>query len=404
VEVRLTPGDRLNAISSLEERLVLGLSSGTSHDGIDTVLVRIGGHGDSIVLESVGFATVPFGAGLRERIARAGWAAAPEINSLNFDLGEAFAAAALGLLNECGVEPSLVNLIGSHGQTVHHLPPSPGRGGATLQLGEPDVIARRTGIPTVADFRTADVAAGGSGAPLVPLVDWLLFRTPGAPRVLLNIGGIANLTWVTERLEDVVAFDTGPGNALLDEIVRSVTGRVDAIDEEGALARSGAPVEAAVDAFLEHPYFSATPPKSTGKETFGREAADRLAGLVLEGRGLDSVSEDELPDLLATAALVTARSVFDASQRLPGKPARVIVSGGGLSNRAIMDSLEELFAPVPVVGLGEGEGAEGMNPDAKEAVAFAVLADRTVAGLPGNVPAATGAAESVVLGKLSMGT
>jgi anhydro-N-acetylmuramic acid kinase len=399
----LTPGERLNAIASLEERLVLGLSSGTSHDGIDAALVRIRGRGDDIDVELLISTCAPMTAGVRDRVARSAWSAAPELNRLNFDLGEAFATAALSLLSDGGIDPVDVHLVGSHGQTVYHEPPTVGRSGATMQLGEPDVIARRTGIPTVADFRTADVAAGGSGAPLVPLVDWLLFRKEGEARLLLNIGGIANLTWVTERLEDVVAFDTGPGNALIDEIVRAVTGRAGAIDEGGAIASSGKAVSAAVDTFLEHPYFSIAPPKSTGKETFGREAAERLSDLVLEGRGLDSVSENELPDLLATAVAVTARSIRDGARHLPGDATGVIVSGGGLSNRAIMQSLKELFAPTPVVGLGEGEGALGLDPDAKEAVAFAVLADRAVAGLPGNVPAATGAKEGVVLGKLSMG-
>jgi anhydro-N-acetylmuramic acid kinase len=398
----LTPGDRLNSISSLDERLVLGLSSGTSYDGIDAALVAIRGHGDDIEVELLAFECVLFAPALHERIARSAWAAAPELNRLNFDLGEAFAAAALVFLNEHGRAPSDVHIIGSHGQTVYHEPPSNVHRGATLQLGEADVIAARTGVVTVADFRTADVAAGGSGAPLVPLVDWLLFRSPGESKILLNIGGIANITHVTECLQDVVAFDTGPGNSLIDDIVRTVTGRDDSIDEGGAIALSGEVREDAVGAFLEHPYFSMVPPKSTGKETFGHEAACRLAGLVHPGRTLDGLGEEDLPDLLATAAAVTARAVRAGADHLSGSPGGVIVSGGGLSNGAIMRELARLFAPVPVTGLGEGQGAEGMAPDAKEAVAFAVLADRTVAGLPGNVPAATGASRAVVLGKLSL--
>jgi len=398
----LTPGDRLNAITSLNERLVLGLSSGTSIDGIDVALVAIRGHGDDVEVELLASDCVLFAPALHGRIARSAWAAAPELNRLNFDLGEAFAAAALVFLGAQGREPSDIHLIGSHGQTVYHEPPSAGCGGATLQLGEADVIATRTGVLTVADFRTADVAAGGSGAPLVPMVDWLLFRSPGESRILLNIGGIANMTYVTEHLDDVVAFDTGPGNALIDDIVRTVTGRDDAIDEGGAIALSGTVNEAAVNAFLEHPYFAAAPPKSTGKETFGHEAAARLASLVCPGSALDGLSSGELPGLLATAAAVTARSIRAGADHLSGDPARVLVSGGGLANAAIMRELARAFDPCPVAGLGAGEGAEGIDPDAKEAVAFAVLADRTVAGLPGNVPAATGALRPVVLGKLSL--
>ena len=401
----MTPGERLHAIASLDERFVIGLSSGTSFDGIDAALVRITGRGEDIRVELLSFVCVAFEPALRERIARSGGSDAPELTRLNFDVGEAFAAAALDLADGSGRGISDIHLIGSHGQTVYHEPPSGGRSGATLQIGEADVIARRTGVVTVADFRTADVAAGGSGAPLVPLVDWLLFRKRGEARVLLNIGGIANLTYVTERLEDVLAFDTGPGNALLDELVRAATGRLDAIDAGGARALRGTPDAAAAEAFLAHPYFAAAPPKSTGKEMFGPEAARRLAELVHPGRDIAQLADDQLSDLLATAVSVSARSIRAAVKFLPADPSRVIVSGGGLKNRAMMSELALLFDPCPVVGLGEAgaDGEPGMDPDAKETVAFAVLADRAIAGEPGNVPAATGASGAVVLGKLSMG-
>lgn len=402
----MTPGEKLQAIASLDERVVIGLSSGTSFDGIDAALVRINGHGDTIRAELLSFDCVAFEPTLRERIARSGGSKAPELTRLNFDIGEAFAAAALTLAAGSGHAISKIHLIGSHGQTVYHDPPAAGRSGATLQIGEADVIARRTGVVTVADFRTADVAAGGSGAPLVPLVDWLLFRKPGETPLLLNIGGIANMTCVTERLEDVLAFDTGPGNALIDELVRAATGLPDVIDDGGARALRGTSDAAAAEAFLAHPYFASAPPKSTGKETFGSEAAARLAELVHPGTNIAQLTEDQLSDLLATAVSVSARSIRDAVRFLPVDPARVIVSGGGLKNLALMNELALLFGPCPVIGLGEAgaDGAPGMNPDAKEAVAFAVLADRSVAGAPGNVPAATGASMPVVLGKFSMGT
>ncbi len=401
----MTPGEKLHAIASLDERLVIGLSSGTSFDGIDAALVRINGRGDDIRAELLSFVCVAFEPALRERIARSRGNKAPELTRLNFDVGEAFAAAALTLVAGSGRGISEVHLIGSHGQTVYHDPPAANRSGATLQIGEADVIARRTGLVTVADFRTADVAAGGSGAPLVPLVDWLLFRRGGEALLLLNIGGIANMTCVTERLEDVLAFDTGPGNALIDELVRAATGLPDAIDVGGARALQGTPEAAAADAFLAHPYFASTPPKSTGKETFGSEAAVRLAELVHPGRNIAQLTQDQLSDLLATAVSVSARSIRDAARFLPADPSRVIVSGGGLKNLALMRELALLFDPCPVVGLGEAgaDGATGFDPDAKEAMAFAVLADRAVAGEPGNVPAATGASGPVVLGKFSFG-
>ncbi len=403
----MTLGEKLQRIAFREERLVIGLSSGTSCDGIDAALVSIRGRGDEVAVELLSFKCVPYEPSLRARALRASSSDAPELTRLNFDIGEAFAAAALELVAGSGRSISDVHLTGSHGQTVYHDPPEAGRSGATLQLGEADVIARRTGVTTVADFRTADVAAGGSGAPLVPLVDWLLFRKAAEAQVFLNVGGIANLTLVTERLDDVRAFDTGPGNALVDEIVRAATGRDDAVDDDGRLALNGTVDTRAVDEFLKHPYFASSPPKSTGKETFGREAAGRLAGLVRPGSDIRALDDAGLADLLATAVSVTARSVRDALAFLPGEPllSRVVVSGGGIKNRALMKELAALLAPCPVMTLDDPRVGRGvlMDPDAKEAVAFAVLADRAVAGLPGNVPAVTGASRPAVLGKVSTG-
>lgn len=394
-------GERICYIAGLPERLVVGLISGTSHDGVDAALVRLTGHADGVEAELLSFLCAPYGRELRERVAGAAAMRTPELARLDSDLGEAFAGAALAVVERSPFALEDVHLVGSHGQTVYHEPPGSDRPGVTLQLGDPDRIAARTGLLTVSGFRNADVAAGGSGAPLVPVVDWLLFRRAGERQVFLNIGGIANITLVAERPEDVVGFDTGPGNALLDDLLRSATGDPEAVDDGGKLALGGSPDDGAVDAFLLHPYFSKPPPKSTGKELFGREAALRLAGLVHPGRAPETLSSEELADLLATAARLTARSVKDAVDSLPGSASvsRVVVSGGGLRNAAVMSELERCLAPCPVVGSDEA----GMDPDAKEAVAFAVLADRTIAGLPGNVPAATGASRSVVLGRISAG-
>jgi len=315
------------------------------------------------------------------------------------DLGEAFAESALRVVEESGREPGDVDIVGSHGQTVHHEPPTASRGGATLQLGDGDVIARRVGAVTVSDFRTADVAAGGQGAPLIPLVDWLLFRSRGVPRLMLNLGGIANVTLVSDELADVVAFDTGPGNALLDEIVAAATGGRETFDRDGRRGLAGRPRMDVVDEFLLEPYFAARPPKSTGKELFGEEAARRLCRLVSGGPEPESIGERDLQDLLATAAMITARAVREAAASFAPEAREVIVSGGGLKNRAVMNHLTALFDPVPVLGLD----ALGMDPDAKEAVGFAVLANETIEGSPGNVPSATGAPGPVVLGKISTG-
>jgi anhydro-N-acetylmuramic acid kinase len=375
--------------------------SGTSCDGIDAALVRVAGCGSATRAEVVRFLCCPYPAGLGARASAAAGAGAPEIARLNFDIGEAFADAALAVIDAAGLSPDDVHLIGSHGQTIFHGPPGQGEGGSTLQIGEADVIAQRTGVVTVADFRTADVAVGGHGAPLIPLVDWLLFRPAAGARIMLNVGGIANLTRVTPDIAEVRAFDTGPGNALIDEIVRAATGGVERMDRGGARALRGEPVASALEAFLRHPYFSRRPPKSTGRETFGRAAAEELAGMAFPGRTIAELSQREVDDLLATAAAVTARSVRDAVAFLPAspEPAEVIVSGGGARNVALMGMLAAQFEPCPACGLD----TLGMDPDAKEAVGFAVLANETVLGMPGNLTAVTGAARPVVLGKISAG-
>ncbi|MBD3349342.1 MAG: anhydro-N-acetylmuramic acid kinase [Candidatus Eisenbacteria bacterium] len=371
--------------------------SGTSHDAVDAALVRIADapRGPRVSLER--FESFPLPGPLRERIRGAPGARLAELARLHYDLGEAFANAALRLIENDGRSPAEIDILGSHGQTVYHEPPGGGRTGATLQLGEGDVIARRTGILTVSDFRAADVAAGGSGAPLIPLVDWFLFRKPGHSRLMLNLGGIANVTFLGDSLEEVIAFDTGPGNALLDEIMSRATDGAESFDRDGRLALEGEAREDAVEEFLRHPYFAKRPPKSTGKELFGNEAARRLARMVNRDTRLESLEGAPLRDLLATAALVTARGVSDATRSFLPRVEEVVASGGGTSNRAIMECLRRLFDPVPVVGLE----ALGMDPDAKEAVGFAVLARETLRGRPGNLPGATGALARTVLGKIS---
>ncbi len=398
---------KLTGLAARDERLVVGLMSGTSADGIDAALVRCHGWGHRLEAELVNFVCVPYEPTLAERLGHSAHAGVAEVARLNFDVGEAFAAAALALLRKSGMRPTDVHLIGSHGQTIYHEPPAGERRGATLQIGEGDVIARRTGVVTISDFRTADIAAGGSGAPLIPLVDWLLFRKPGVARLMLNIGGIANVTWLVEDLGGVRAFDTGPGNALCDEIARRATHGRQPYDADGAGAARGTVHEEAASSFLARQYFAAQPPKSTGKELFGRDAARDLAELVHgeKGRewsaGAETLSESDIDDLQATAAAVTARSIRNAVRFLPPAPGlvEVIVSGGGVRNRAMMTLLAELFAPIPVMNLAE----IGIDPDAKEAMGFAVLANETLSGGPGNVPAATGAKTGAVLGKISIG-
>lgn len=381
------PLARLLALRSVSPRRVVGLISGTSADGIDAALVEIEGAGETTRARLLHFRTRPFAPELRARIVGLKDARADELLRVHYQLGEEFAEAALEMMAAARRDGLPVHLIGSHGQTARHHPRAEGRGGRaeTLQIAEPSIIAERTGLPVVADFRPADIAAGGEGAPLVPLVDWLLFRRPGATRACLNMGGISNVTVVTDRLDGVRAFDLGPANMPLDLVVHAWTGET--YDRDGARAAAGRVDEALVAELLRHPYFELPPPKSTGREAFGdvfvRPLLARYAGR--EG------------DLLASLTRFVAESVAAGIRRWIREPvAEVLVSGGGARNPTLMAALGQALAPVPVRSLGE----VGLDPDAKEAVAFAVLANETLFGRPGNVPGATGAAGPRVLGKL----
>ncbi len=384
--------DPLAALLRLREvtpRRIVGLMSGTSADGVDAALVEVAGAGEQTRVRLLAFLTQPYEPAFRARLLALGEATAAELLRVHVELGEALARAALAVIEAAGPSGRPAHLVGSHGQTARHHPrgSSPDGRGATLQLGEPAVIAERTGLPVVADFRPRDVAAGGEGAPLVPLVDWLLFRAPGRVRVCLNLGGIANLTVVTDRLDDVRAFDVGPANMPLDAVVAAWTRGAEAFDAEGARAAAGRVDPGLVEELLTHPFFAAAPPKSTGREAFGapfvRPLLDRFAG--------------READLLASLTRFVAEGVADGLRRyVPERVHELLVSGGGARNRTLMAALGEVLAPVRVRSLAE----VGVDPDAKEALAFAILANETLFGRPGNLPAATGARGARVLGKI----
>jgi anhydro-N-acetylmuramic acid kinase len=383
------PLARFLGLRARERRRVIGLLSGTSADGTDAALCELSGFGETTVLHACTFVTTPFERPLRERIYRVGEADASELTDLDVVLGEAFAKAAVEVAVAAGVALADVDLIGSHGQTAVHHPRSAGRLGATLQIGEAGVIAERTGRPVVSDFRVRDVAAGGEGAPLVPLVDHLLFRKPGVRRALQNIGGIANVTLVSERLEDLVAFDNAPGNMPLDAVARAASGGAEAYDAGGRRAARGHVDATLLSELHAHPYLSQPLPKSTGRETFGKEFIYPLLGR-FGGR---------LDDLLATLTRFVAEAIARSyRESLPAPPQEVYVSGGGALNPTLMGHLSTLLAPVPVTTTA----ALGVDPEAKEAIAFAVLANETLFGRPGNVPRVTGAAGPRVLGKICL--
>jgi anhydro-N-acetylmuramic acid kinase len=374
----------LGTLASKPRRLVVGLMSGTSADGIDAALVRIEGSGPGTRVETLAFVTVPYAPEVRNAVLRLAAARARDLACWNFRLGEAFGRAALAVIRKARRTPRDVDFIGSHGQTVVHLPPR-----ATLQIAEPAVIAETTGLPVVADFRVRDVAAGGEGAPLVPWVDWLLLRPERGSRLAQNLGGVGNVTLVTQRSQDVVAFDTGPANAPIDAAVRLATDGLHAFDPRGRIAASGCVDEAVVRRLLRHPYFRRPPPKSLDRDTFGAPLAARLARARADSGGADVV---------ATLTEFVARSVADAVARhLPREGlVDVVVSGGGVRNRTLMRRLAQLLAPLPVRSSAE----LGIDPDAKEAIAFAVLANETICGHPGNLPRVTGARHAAVLGKI----
>jgi anhydro-N-acetylmuramic acid kinase len=382
------PLARLQAARARRERLVIGLLSGTSADGTDAALCAIEGVDDTTRCTVRGFVSTPFARPLRERIFRLAEANATELCDLDVLLGEAFADAAVAVAAAAGVPLGDVDLIGSHGQTAVHHPRSAGRVGATLQIGEAAVIAERTGCPVVSDFRVRDVAAGGEGAPLVPLADHLLFRAPGRRRAMQNIGGIANVTLVGDQLTDLVAFDNAPGNMPLDTVARAASDGVEAFDRDGIRAARGKIDEALLTELHRHPFLAQLPPKSTGREDFGREFVYPL--LTRFG--------DRKDDLLATLTRFSAEAIARSyREALPALPDEVYISGGGALNPTLMRHLVELLAPIPVQSLA----ALGVDPEAKEAIAFAVLANQTLFGAAGNVPAVTGAAGPRVLGKLS---
>lgn len=367
--------------------LAVGIMSGTSLDGVSTALVKLS---DSpLAAELVEFRVEPYGAAEREQIIEVmARGTARDLALLHVALGERFAGAVLQLLATAKVAARDLSFIASHGQTVWH---EPGR--ATLQLGDAAVLAERVGVRVVSDFRARDVAAGGQGAPLVPLADVLLFGHPERGRLLLNLGGIANVTWVARRGEvaGAVAFDTGPGVGVIDAVVRRFTPDVP-FDRDGERARRGRPNAAVLDTLLADAYFLEPPPKSTGRERFGPAYAGHLIELVQQAGGSEN-------DCVATATVLTAESVARAITRwTPAGPAEeLVISGGGARNPALVEQLAARVQPRPVE-LFDGLFFDG---DAKEALVFAFLGSLTLNGRPGNLPAATGARGPRVLGHIT---
>lgn len=386
---------------------VIGLMSGTSGDGVDAALVEIRTNRRSVSsrrpdvrVRLLAFGVLPYSRALRSRLlAASSQGTVSEICRLNAMLGELFATAALRVVRKAGLPPAEVHVIGSHGHTIHHLPrqvfePEVGWIRSTLQIGEPAVIAERTGMTTIADFRPRDVAAGGEGAPLTPYVHHLLLSHRRRSRLIVNLGGISNVTYLPAGgdLKNLVAFDTGPGNMVLDALAHHLTKGRQTMDRDGRLAAGGKVDARMLTALLAHPFLRRPPPKSTGREEFGEPFLDHMLSLRRKTRG-------SLRDLLATCCLFTAISIGSVRRWLHGGIDEVIVAGGGIRNRTLMAALAAVFDPTPVKTLEQ----EGWNSKAFEAIAFAILAYQTLRDHCANVPSATGAKHPVLLGTIVPG-
>ena len=381
----------------MSKYLAVGLMSGTSVDGVDAALVSIEGSGTDTVVELVHYSTRPFPPQIKKKIFEVmspSDSSTPLLSSLHFELGEVYADAVMKVCQEADISVDELSFIGSHGQTVYHQPfQTENSVASTLQIGEPGVIAYRTNTQVVSNFRSMDMAAGGEGAPLVPYTEFILYRNKNDGRLLQNIGGIGNVTVLPRdcSLEDVFAFDTGPGNMVIDGLCENLFGL--SFDDNGAIAAKGTVHKQAAQIWMEweKDFFQKEPPKSTGRELFG----DAFVKRIIKEFG-------DLPkeDLVATATYFTALTISDAYEKFvfPEHPINeVIIGGGGSYNGTLLRMMRELIPEVTILIQED----IGFSSDAKEAIAFALLANETLHGNPGNVPGATGAKNPVILGSIT---
>ena len=396
--------ENLIRLREKKSRNVIGLMSGTSCDGIDACLVKITGNGLSTEIDIIEFETYPYKKEIRESIfdtSKKQTGTVDKVCQLNFTLGKLFADAARQIAGKSSIPISDIDVIGSHGQTIYHISSLKEKADrkvrSTLQIAEPSVIAQETGVTTVGDFRTRDIAAGGEGAPLVPYADFILFGKDGIGRAVQNIGGIANVTFLPAgcSINEIIAFDNGPGNMIIDRFAEIITEGKLKYDKDGELASKGKLNQDLLERLCSHPYLSIPPPKSTGREDFGIQFSDNL----YEELKRDNV---DFLDTITTVTVFTAKSISDSYRKYiqPSyKLSEVVMSGGGVYNPILFQFLKEYLENINIRKVEEF----GIPSDAKEALAFAILANETICGNPGNVPSATGARERVVLGKIIPG-
>tara|TARA_B100000809_G_scaffold266395_1_gene328914 strand:- start:5720 stop:6907 length:1188 start_codon:yes stop_codon:yes gene_type:complete len=386
--------ESFHSLSNKESKKIVGLMSGTSVDGVDASLVEVKGKGLETEVDLIAFDTFPFSADIRQRIFELfnpENSSVDKICQMNFLIGKIFAERAIQVIKSANLKPSDVDLIGSHGQTIYHLPPKEDAKyvPSTLQIGESAVIAYHTKIPVMADFRVADMAAGGQGAPLVSYVDFLLFRKPDKTIALQNLGGIANLTLIpaNARADQVIASDTGPGNMIIDAVTEIVTNGRQQFDRDGHIASQGCIHPQLISKWMDHPFIKEVPPKTTGREDFGQQFAMQT---IKDSKDYKLSNTD----IVATVTEFTAQTIYHYYKTflLPHYTIeKILVSGGGIHNHTLIKRISNLFGPISI--------EPAPFNDAKEAIAFAVLANEAIHGHKGNLPQVTGAKGPVILGK-----
>ncbi len=371
--------------------LAVGLMSGTSLDGVDAALVEITGCGESTQVYLKAFETYPFTAQLKVLISKSlnnETATLAEICSLNFALGREFAEAVLALCQSVGIDSATLGFVASHGQTIYHLPqPTQGEVASTLQIGNPAVISELTHTTVISDFRSRDMTVGGLGAPIVPYSEYVLYRSDCKTRLLQNIGCIGNVTVIPRqaKLTDLLAFDTGPGNMVIDELCRRYF--KEEYDRDGQYAALGKVDQRVLSTLLKDAYFKLMPPKTTGRERFGRQYVDAL----------QQQFQLSANDWIATATELTAQTIAQALRPFCQGETELIVSGGGSYNPTLMARIQKLLPEAKV----QRQEDLGLRSDAKEAIAMVVLGNQTLHHRPSNVPSATGANRPVILGNVT---
>lgn len=387
-------------LSDKKTRIAIGLMSGTCTDGIDAALVQLDGYATDTQVKLLEFITIPYANDLREEllnIASGSFGGSYTISKANFLLGHLLAEACLAVCKKAGISPSDIDFIGSHGHTIYHQPVIEEyfchQIASTLQIGEAAVISEALGCPVVADFRVRDMAAGGYGAPLVPYTEYLLYSEVGKNIALQNIGGIGNITYLPSDcdMRNILAFDTGPGNMIIDSLVSLHTSNEKTYDESGKIAASGSVHHELLNWLLEDPYIHSKPPKTTGREYYGASFVNKLQ---------EKANDYNLSfaDLVATTTMFTAKAIeINVTKYLPSIPEKFIIGGGGSQNPTLVGYMKSCLPKCNVITNED----IGLNSNAKEAIAFAILANETLQGINNNVPTATGADHGVVMGKIS---